>query len=579
MIIYLFPMWNYLSPPIKSAILLITTFIFLIIYFPNTRTLTEWNLLSISSINLTLPIIIDQTRVIFRITVLIISTRVIFFRTSYISKEINLEYFITIVMLFVLSINILIFFPNLITLLLGWDGLGLTSYLLVIYYINNKSLSAGIITALTNRIGDALLIIRVGWSLSIGFWTLPLSNYNIFLLISLTIIVAAITKSAQIPFRAWLPAAIAAPTPVSALVHSSTLVTAGVYLIIRFFPTLRIFWITKFLCFYLGALTCMIARTSAIIEYDLKKIIALSTLRQLGIIIISLGLEQPLLTFFHLVTHALFKALLFIVAGTVIHLENNNQDIRLIGYLTNFSNINVVFFNTANLSLIGTPFLAGFYSKDRILETFFLTTRPISTSIILLSRICLTSAYTIRVCILTLWSNSKNVNFNQFCRKITYIAYITLIFGAICGGATINWLTTPLIITPNIPVIMKTLALTLTIVFGTIILITYKIKINSKLRYFINSIWFLTNTSSIKLTQKSLNFRKNVLTLEITFIEKLRGKGRKRILTDLTNKTQKSADIRLTEIISSFSLIISISLIIGFFCYCHYSVPHANFSY
>ena len=127
----------------------------------------------------------------------------------------------------------------------------------------------------------------------------------------------------------------------------------------------------------------MIARTSAIFEHDIKKIIALSTLRQLGIIIIALGLENPNLAFFHLITHALFKALLFICAGTIIHIEKNNQDIRLIGNLTRIHIRTTTFFNVANLSLCGIPFLAGFYSKDAILETFFIVNSPLSTSLII----------------------------------------------------------------------------------------------------------------------------------------------------------------------------------------------------
>lgn len=144
-------------------------------------------------------------------------------------------------------------------------------------------------------------------------------------------IVAAITKRAQVPFSAWLPAAIAAPTPVSSLVHSSTLVTAGIYLLIRFYPRLSL--INFFNCYvlYAGLVTSMLAGLAANYENDFKKVIALSTLSQLGIIIIIIGLGQPSVAFFHLITHALFKALLFICAGTIIHSRQNNQDLRIIG--------------------------------------------------------------------------------------------------------------------------------------------------------------------------------------------------------------------------------------------------------
>lgn len=514
---------------------------------------------------MSVPIIFDKIRIIFRTVVIIISIRVIFFRTSYITRDKDLNYFIIIVILFVTSMNILIFFPNTITLLLGWDGLGLTSYLLVIYYKNDKSLAAGILTALTNRIGDALLILAISWILMSGNW-ISFSLYNIIYLTPLIIILAATTKRAQIPFRAWLPAAIAAPTPVSALVHSSTLVTAGIYLIIRFFSTLNSFEIIKFLCFYLGTITCFIARSAAIFENDLKKIIALSTLRQLGIIIVALGLEQPTIRFFHLITHALFKALLFICAGTIIHIENNNQDIRIIGRLANFSIINIVFFNVANLSLCGIPFLAGFYSKDTILETFFITQLPISTRFLLISCICLTAAYSIRLRILTLWSTPKRVNFQPFCRKFTYISYIILIFGAICGGAYINWIIHPLITTPNIPIILKIIAITLITILSLTIYIT--INLRFKIRHFTASMWFLTYISSNPINYNTINLSKIIIYNETTWIEKLSGKGVKTSITQITVKANTVRDISLSELISFFFFALFIIIIL----HCHYSV-------
>lgn len=186
--------------------------------------------------------------------------------------------------------------------------------------------------------------------------------------VGLTITVAAITKRAQIPFSSWLPAAMAAPTPVSALVHSSTLVTAGVFLIIRFFPFLREISGFKSGLLFVSVLTLLIAGIGANYENDLKKIIALSTLRQLGVIIIRLGLGMPYLALFHLYTHALFKALLFLCAGMFIHNRSNTQDIRHIGLLFSQAPLTTTCMNIANLSLCGAPFLSGFYSKDLILE-------------------------------------------------------------------------------------------------------------------------------------------------------------------------------------------------------------------
>jgi len=192
--------------------------------------------------------------------------------------------------------------------------------------------------------------------------------YKIKFFFLLIIILAAITKRAQIPFSSWLPAAIAAPTPVSALVHSSTLVTAGVYLLIRFNYYLNFNKYFLFFLLLLGSLTILISGIGANYEIDFKKIIALSTLSQLGLIMRILSLGYIKLAFFHLLTHALFKALLFLCAGIFIHRIINFQDIRISGGFNNQLIIVIIFFNISRLALCGMPFLAGFYSKDIILE-------------------------------------------------------------------------------------------------------------------------------------------------------------------------------------------------------------------
>jgi len=241
--------------------------------------------------------------------------------------------FILIVFLFVFSIVLLIFRPNFVSILLGWDGLGLVSYCLVIFYENNKSSRAGILTIFSNRIGDVLILLRI--SLILGFGSTRIFYLELISLsfelkfIFYLILLAAITKRAQIPFSAWLPAAMAAPTPVSSLVHSSTLVTAGVYLLIRFYNIFEI----KYFLFIISLFTMIISGVGAVFETDLKKIIALSTLSQLGIIIITLSFGLIEISFFHLLRHALFKSLLFLCAGGYIHSLGDFQDSRLVSYI------------------------------------------------------------------------------------------------------------------------------------------------------------------------------------------------------------------------------------------------------
>jgi len=236
------------------------------------------------------------------------------------------------------------------------------------------------------------------------------NDFSIQIIIGL-VVLAAITKRAQIPFSSWLPAAIAAPTPVSALVHSSTLVTAGVYLLIRFNFLLIDTMFGQFLLL-IGGLTIFIAGVSANYEFDLKKIIALSTLRQLGLIIRILAIGFPKLAFFHLLTHALFKALLFICAGAIIHNIKNSQDIRDMGALSLFIPLSTACLNVANLALCGIPFLAGFYSKDLILEIVLLSNINLISFFLYFFSTGLTVCYSFRLVYYTLRGlfNESSIN-------------------------------------------------------------------------------------------------------------------------------------------------------------------------
>lgn len=371
---------------------------------------------------------------IFSLIVIVITRSVFLFTYDYLRSEGRLSYFIVLLVIFVLSILALIFIPNLILLMLGWDGLGLRSYLLVIFFGSNRSLNSGILTVLSNRVGDSFMVIAIGLSfmrttfISIDLLSLSLAG-GAFLLF------ARMTKRAQSPFRAWLPAAIAAPTPVSALVHSSTLVTAGVYLIFRFSPTLYKIEIFSSVAYFVGVFTCLLARLSALVETDLKKIIALSTLSQLGIIFFSLGINLPWLTFFHMNMHAAFKALLFIRAGSFI-INRGPQDLRFIGNMWYSIPWTCIIFVTRVLALRGLPFLSGFYSKDLIVERFFTSTNPLSTAGICYFRVLLTSAYSFRILNILLWSPSKgsSTSFTGGERNFTISSYIPLGLLVVVGG-------------------------------------------------------------------------------------------------------------------------------------------------
>lgn len=435
------------------SLFLSRTFVFILgIYYLifDYRVFIEWELFRLNGSIVVITFIFDWMSLVFISFVIYISSLVIYYREDYISGEMNINRFIIIVLMFILSIGFLIISPNLISILLGWDGLGLVSYCLVIYYQNVKSYSAGILTALSNRIGDVAILISIAWILNFGGW-----NYIYYYdficdsfemkVITILIILAAITKRAQIPFSSWLPAAIAAPTPVSALVHSSTLVTAGVYLLIRFSPILVVYNFGWFLLL-IGCITIFMAGLGANFEFDLKKIIALSTLSQLGLIMRILSIGYFKLAFFHLLSHALFKALLFICAGSIIHNLKDSQDIRFIGSIVNFIPLTSVCFNVSRLSLCGIPFLAGFYSKDLILEMVCL--RWINCLIFFLYFIStgLTASYSFRLFYYSISGDNNFYSSFSFNDRGYYISFgiLSLLFVAVFGGRFLSWLIFPI---------------------------------------------------------------------------------------------------------------------------------------
>lgn len=340
---------------------------------------------------------LDWMRVIFLIVVSLISSWAFFYRKFYIEFEKKKVIFIVLTFLFVISIYLIVIRINLWIVLLGWDGLGLVSFFLVIYYQRDISYYSGIVTVLINRLGDIGIILSIYYI--INFYSfdilIVLEDYaNLFVVL---LILGCFTKRAQFPFSSWLPLAIAAPTPISALVHSSTLVTAGVYIILRLNYIVKTDSVFTEYMILISLITMFIAGFIALFEVDIKKVIALSTLSQLGLIIIIALLGAEVMSFYHLLTHALFKALLFLCSGILIHNSLDTQDVRKFNltYKINYLVMGVII--VCSLSLIGLPFLRGFYSKDYILEYVYIKNINIFFLLIVLLSTILTSVYSIRL--------------------------------------------------------------------------------------------------------------------------------------------------------------------------------------
>lgn len=404
----------------------------------------QYIIISISLVNsshysLDLSIYVDIVALIFLITVTLISIRVFNFRFRYINSTIDFSRFHILLLIFVIRIFVLILRNNIFIILVGWDGLGVTSYLLVIYYGNNKACNSGIITVITNRFGDIMIFLSLGLLFIAGITPIvfrdELSQSS--LLFIFAVITAAITKRAQIPFSSWLPAAIAAPTPVSSLVHSSTLVTAGVYLLIRHFYMIENMY---FIVYFIGLVTITTARFTAIVESDIKKMVALSTLRQLGIIFMAIGLSWSDIAFIHLIIHAFFKAIIFISTGNLIHFSRGYQAISITGGLLWSSPVNSSGIIVASFSLIGSPFAAAFYSKEPIMEISLLYLDRTFLGFITWLGVVFTIVYSTRFLVITIGVVYKRESLNHVRedRPLDFIGVLVLFVPAFAGGAVIS---------------------------------------------------------------------------------------------------------------------------------------------
>lgn len=550
----------------KYILYIITIFLIIpttIIMWKSSVLIIEWYLLSLPLTPISITLILDRKGILFSCIVLFISANIISFSTIYIRNDKFVNRFTILVILFVASINLLIYIPHFIILLLGWDGLGIVSFILVIYYQNPKSLAAGIITAITNRIGDVFLLLAIGLTLNMGHWNISYiwSSYEIFPLQVIFIILAAITKSAQIPFSRWLPAAIAAPTPVSALVHSSTLVTAGVFLIIRFYNFLSSLPIYNTLILLVATSTLIIAGISATTECDIKKIIALSTLSQLGIITASLGLNLPSCAFFHISIHALFKALLFVCAGVYIRMHSHRQDLRWIGNLTTQIPVASSCTIIANLSLCGLPFITGFYSKDLILEYSMFNICNTVRVRLLFFAVGLTSIYRLRFTLRTSWSPANSSPFILYYEPKSVISpIINLSIMSIIAGSLILWILPTqetLIIIPLAQKLCPTIIIILGALTRILISLNYS-SYNSPLIHYISSlIWFITPLSSQPLIKVSINRRKQATEhIDASWLELASAQG----IRNLVNYTRNIITIKLIRSPSGHILLASISI-------------------
>ena len=417
---------------ITCTSVIVTTLLAIIAFFevglnniPVSISLFRW--IDSESLNVLWGFHFDSLTVSMLIPVLIVSSLVHIYSIGYMSHDPHNQRFFSYLSLFTFMMIILVTANNFLLMFVGWEGVGICSYLLVSFWFTRIAANQSSMSAfLTNRVGDCFLTIgmfAILWSFgnidySTVFSLAPFVNENIVTITGICLLIGAMAKSSQVGLHVWLPMAMEGPTPVSALIHAATMVTAGVYLLMRTSPLIEYSSTVLILCLWLGAITTVFSSLIGLFQQDIKKVIAYSTMSQLGMMVIAVGLSSYNIALFHLVNHAFYKGLLFLGAGAVIHAVADNQDFRKYGGLRPFLPLTYSVMLIASLSLVAFPFMTGFYSKDFILESAYGQFFFSGTVVYFIATICamFTTLYSVKVLYLTFLTNPNGpyLNYNKY---------------------------------------------------------------------------------------------------------------------------------------------------------------------